>query len=139
MKSNKEPKKYAVKIIYDTGDTFHNEYGLERTLDIEWNNIEKAKQAIKDIENHYKNFMHLKYNYSVSKAEMKKIREKLPKYPWYKKPDSCGYWELTIMLENDEGERVYESAFWTGYFESLVGAEIIEIPPDKTGHSFRTR
>jgi len=137
MKSNKEPKKYAVKIIYDTGDTFHNEYGLERTLDIEWNNIEKAKQAIKDIENHYKNFMHLKYNYSVSKAEMKKIREKLPKYPWYKKPDSCGYWELTIMLENDEGERVYESAFWTGYFESLVGAEIVENGPDLSGHSFR--
>lgn len=119
-------KKYSIEITYDTGDTFHNEYGLTRTLDIQWNNIEKAKQAIKDIENHYKNHIHLRCNYSVSKEEMKKIKEKLPKYPWYKKPDSSGYWELYILLETDEGNRVVESAFWTGYFESLVGAEVKE-------------
>ncbi len=138
MKKEK-PKKYSIQITYDTGDTFHNEYGLTRNLDLQWDDLEKAKQAVKDIESHYKNHIHLKYNYDVSKKEQKKIRENLSNHPWYKKPNSCGYWELAIMLENDEGERVYESAFWTGYFESLVGAEIVENKDDLSKYSYRTR
>ena len=123
---------YGIKVIYDTGDTFHQEHDVEYTLSLTWENLDKAKQALKDIEEHYHCYMICKKEWNAGKKEIKKARDKAMKSPWCsevcsEKSTHSDYWNYSLLLENDEGERVDEHICWTGYFESMVGADIINV------------
>lgn len=52
-------KKYTIKYTYDTGDSFKNEYDLEDTIDISWDNLDIAKKNLERIEQHYKQYKEL--------------------------------------------------------------------------------
>jgi len=133
---------YGIKIIYDTGDSFHHEYDVEHMLNLKWKDIEKAKKALKDIEDHYSCYMICNKKWYAGENEMMNAREKAMKSPWCSnvcKENSShrDYWNYSLMLENDDGERVNEHCDWVGYFESLVGADIVE---DEDGEmSFRIK
>jgi len=41
-------KKYKIKIIYDTGDSFHNETDVEGEVEeVYWNGLDQAKKGLK--------------------------------------------------------------------------------------------
>lgn len=124
-------KTYKIEITYDTGDSFHQEYGVKSTLPILWNDLSKAKQAIKDIEEHYHYVMIMEREVNAGKKERATTKAIAEKKPWFNKT----YPTVSILLENDEGKRENHSSFWTGYFESLVSADILEVPEE--GMSFK--
>ena len=121
--------KYIIKIIYDTGDSFHTEKDCEEFLKLEWNDLDKAKQALKEIKDHYTYYLFMKREYDADEKQQKAMQKKCRNEPWiYDKCSLSNKYEyefFNINLENDQGERVKEFVFWCGYFESLTGAEII--------------
>ena len=130
-----EENMYKVTITYDTGDSFHREDGVIEDLEMQWVSIDKAKQALKDIEEHYFFYMMMKKEWNADKNDQKKAKKNAQGKPWYA-GDRHPYY--SVLLENDEGERVSKHAFWTGYFEHLVGGEVGEVEPTRDGMSFRT-
>ena len=131
---------YQIVVTYDTGDSFHQEHDVEETVNMEWNDLDKAKQALKDIESHYHCYMICHKEWNADKKDKDQARAKAMKAPWCS--DVCkdnsshrDYWNYSILLENDDGERKDCHICWTGYFESMVGADIVSTP-DK-GLSFR--
>jgi len=130
--------KYKIKIDYDTGDSFHTERDCEAFLELEWKDLDKAKQALKEIQDHYTYYLFMKQEYSASKKQLEAMQKKCHKKPWISdKSDYSNKYEFefyTVMLENDEGVRVGESTFWCGYFERLNGADIV---PEESDMSFR--
>lgn len=128
---------YSVKIIYDTGDSFHRTDGVEEIIrDISWTKLEKAKQALRDIQAHYHLYMILYKEWNVDKADKEKAIKFAKSQPWYHTGERERYDYFYVMLENDDGDRVkVYTASWCGFFESLVGADIVLAPED--GFSFR--
>tara|TARA_R110000824_G_scaffold12226_7_gene53652 strand:- start:61771 stop:62181 length:411 start_codon:yes stop_codon:yes gene_type:complete len=124
--------KYSIEITYDTGDSFHQENGLTETISkVSWDDMDKAKKALKDIEDHYHQYMIINREWNAGKKEKDEAREIAMKAPWCYKPceedtSESDYWTYGIMLEDDDGERKHVHCFWTGYFEHLVGADILE-------------
>lgn len=115
------PKRLKIKITYDTGNSFHRESNVIRYLKLEFNDLDKAKLALKYIKDHYNFYMICEKELDASKKQKEEALKKAKKSPWY---STDGYPDFTIRLENDDGELVNENVFWTGYFESLVGADI---------------
>ena len=122
---------YAVKIIYDTGDSFHRETGVEHILDLTFTDLEKAKQALKDIEAHYTFYLKM-HEYDMSKRQKDRVHRGARKQPWFASDEYPFY---SVLLENDAGLRVEERTCWCGYFETLVGGDIFSTAEE--GLSFR--
>ncbi len=122
---------YSIKVIYDTGNSFHKEYGVEHDIKLSWLSLEKAKQALRDIQAHYHFYMILNKEWNADKKDKEKALKFAQSRPWCTKE----YPENFILLENEDGERIEINAVWCGYFESLVGADIVSTPEE--GLSFR--
>lgn len=110
---------YKIEYDYYTGDSFGTE-DRTSTLEFEWELVDKANEALKRIEEHWRwydeNCRHHYYS-----------REDVVTYPepaWHK-----GLYESIIKLELDNGEEVEFWAPWCGYFEGLYGAEIKQSLP----------
>jgi len=133
---------YRVEITYDTGDSFHQEHDVKHVIEeIEWASLEKAKQALKDIEEHYMLYMICHKEWNAGKKDKEDARAKAMNAPWCS--EVCGeksahrdYWNYSLLLEDDNGERKNVHCCWVGYFEHLVGADIID--SGEEGMSFRT-
>lgn len=133
---------YGITVIYDTGDTFRRENDVEHTLNITWNNLDKAKQALQDIQEHYRCYTVEKKEWNADKKNIKKARDKAMKSPWCShvtndKSPERDYWQFSILLENDNGERIDEHVCWCGYFENLVGADIVSVNNGDLGFRIR--
>lgn len=114
---------YRIDITYDTGDSFKKELGLVHTInEVSWKSISKAKKALKDIEKHYAYYMVMNKEYDAGKEDKEKAQRSAVRSKWYSKD----YPEFNLYLEGDNGERVRVHVCWTGYFESLVGGDIVE-------------
>lgn len=124
---------HKLKITYDTGDSFHHEYGVTGEVDLKWTKLEKAKKALKDIEAHYKWYMIMNKEWNVDKNDQKKATRIAEKAGWYNRQ----YPQVSVLLEDDEGKRVNVSAFWCGYFETLVGVDVESSPEDGLSVRFR--
>lgn len=117
---------YKIKITFDTGDSFHRERDIEEYLDIVFSNKNKAIKAMKDIEDHYTAYVFLHEEYNVDEKDKDKMMKKIKKCDWFVNGKYEDAWVGSIALENDNGERIEENVFWTGYFESLCAIDIIE-------------
>jgi hypothetical protein len=107
---------YQIKYSYQTGNSFGSE-DMDGILEYEWEDLNNAKDALKRINQHYKWYQGQRYSYM----------EKTPKPKWLKisgqyMSDEC------INLKMDNGKEIQFWCPWCGYFESLYGAEIIQIP-----------
>ena len=111
-------KKYRIKIHYETGDSFGSK-NTESYLELEWNNLDVAKENLKRIEEHYSFYKKLERLYSSQKKD-KEVKKEMSKQRWavLKYPEYC------ILLLADNGKEMQMSAFWCGYFERLYYAEI---------------
>ena len=116
--------KYRIKYTYDTGDSFHNEYGLVGYLELEWENLEVAKANLVRIEEHYKQYEALNRNYT--NKQRKDIVGENKYKDWYVESN---YGDFMLKLKTDEGKDWQISAPWCGYFESLKYIEVESIDP----------
>lgn len=113
---------YSIEVTYDTGDSFHQEYDVKHMIgEVEWKSLKKAKQALKDLEAHYHWYMIIHKEWNVDNNDRKRATNKAKKCAWY----SHEYPDFTILLANDDGIRVPIRSCWTGYFDSMTGADII--------------
>lgn len=123
MKEAHQIKKYYIKIIYDTGDSFHHESDVEGVVrGISWDNVEAAKAALKRIEEHYEWYLKTREfgRFYYNSDEQKELEEEAKKAAWY----STKYPEYCIRVLDDDGKDFEISGYWTGYFETLKSAEI---------------
>lgn len=147
--------KYKIRVDYSTGDS----YGSRDTSDfieLEWDNLDIAKENLRRIKEHYEfyrqeNSYTRRYNKDAKDYSDRPWFVNVPK-PWLissdrridekdvkKFPGDVEYRpdpyfsQHCIKLIADNGNEMQMSCFWCGYFEHLIGAEIV---PDDTGMKF---
>lgn len=115
--------KYRIKVSYFTGDSFGSE-DAEEYVELEWTNLDIAKENLKAIQEHYK------YYQDIRKYKPEKTRKEwsvLLQDTWWYVPD----YDFCMKLKTDKNTFMQQSNFWCGTFEGLYGAEIEPIPdPD---------
>lgn len=103
---------YTILVEYRTGNSF-NMYDAEDTVPLTWNDKEKARKALRELNEHYQfskdSFDKGDSNYNPSHQ------------PWFVEE----YSTFSLQLENDDGERVRFSVDWCGYFERVEEFRII--------------
>lgn len=112
-----KPVYFTIKIRYETGGTFET-YTTTDKVGYVWTNIDKVKDALVRIKEHYAAKTSLDNRY-ISNAFKKFKKER-----WFCKDDE-DIWEHYLILQDDEGNPIKLNAFWCGYFETLYSAEII--------------
>ena len=123
---------YKIKIIYDTGDSYKTERGLEDYLDGEWSNLEVVTENLNRIRLHYEYYqLCTGYNFGKSKKQVEQEIKEFQKEKWFAgKATECIY---SLKLLTDDGtEYIQSCSQWCGYFESLVGAEVVQELPKFT-------
>jgi hypothetical protein len=103
---------YKIKIFYTTGDSFGSE-DTTAYLDLTWEDLEVAKQALARIKEHDDYYRDLNNTYKRNPKDPAK-----PK--WFTDQTS----EYSIPLPLDNGGVGHMGTFWMGYFENLRGAKI---------------
>ena len=119
---NQEKMNYKIKISYKTGDSF-NTYDAEDFLELEFKNLNNAKENLSRIKKHYEMYQNLN-RYNSNKEEIYHSNEN---EDWYvkSKVDKYYYAKNCLNLITDSGNNMQMRAFWCGYFEILESAEII--------------
>lgn len=106
--------KYAIRIGWNTGDSFHTESGLYDDIELGWSDIKVVEENVKRIEDHYKWYL----------GETSSWRDRVEKPKWLKYDEPYSH---RINLKLDNGSEHSYGAFWTGYFESLNSIEIVGV------------
>jgi len=104
---------YNINISYQTGSSFHTEE-CEELIERDWKDVDKVKECLQRIQNHYEFYQ--KYSNMYSKPKVK-----IPKGVVWDED----YKQISLELIDDNGKPFRYSNFWTGYFEKLHIAEII--------------
>lgn len=113
-------KKYEILIKYRTGDSFSYS-DREDTLELDFSNLEVAKENLQRIKKHYEYYQRLN-NWRIDKDLEKQL---VKNEDWFAQTDWDKFGENIIKLKTDEGKDFQLYVFWTGYFEKLYSAEII--------------
>lgn len=106
---------YKIKYYYTTGDSF-NSCDETAILEYSWDSMEKAKEALKRIKEHYE-WYKLKEHY---------INRDAKPPSWWKVDKVDKYFDHhRINLTLDNGKDVQFSCPWCGVFETLNRIEIV--------------
>lgn len=124
--------KYKIKITYDTGDSFKTERGLEEFIEGSWQNLDIVTENLNRIKEHYEYYeLCTGYNFGKSEKEVGRLIKEYENKEWYAGHANDCVYSLKLLL--DDGTEYTVSAYqWCGYFESLVGAEIVQELPKFT-------
>lgn len=109
---------YTIKVTYDIGDSFSNEYGCTCTVGAVWEDIEEARLAMKYIAEHYKASKYGNLGYSKDKEFINE--------PWYSKK----YTDMCLLVPVNGVMTQISTGTWCGYFESLTELEIVFEEPE---------
>jgi hypothetical protein len=110
---------HKIKYSYRTGDSF-NTYDREEFLEIEWKDLNVAKEALKRIKEHYKWYK------SVEDGRRYRDEPEVKQPVWWKvKNEHISTQHNLINLPLDNGKEIQMWCPWCGYFETLYGAEIV--------------
>jgi hypothetical protein len=90
---------YGIRVDYITGDSFRSEHIYGEDIGIAISDIDKAKENLKRIKEHY--------------------------FEFQDGPNRGRHEPLKLLL--DEKEDVILYPFWIGYFETLLGAEVYSL------------
>ena len=115
---------YHIEYSYRTGDSFGTQ-DHEDVLEYEWNDLEKAKESLARIKEHYTWYESKENHYG---------REKKVEEPsWHKisgEHAQLGGEHCILNIPMDNGNEVQFWPPWCGYFESLYGASIVSDEDD---------
>lgn len=117
--------KYKIKINYDTGDSFNSYQGEESELELEWDNMDVAKQNLQRIKAHYQ--LCLNTDNLSDRKKYKELVDAAKEEDWFTDETTFKY---TIKLKTDTGNDWQIHTFWCGYFERLNYAMIIPLDSD---------
>jgi hypothetical protein len=109
---------YFIKYSYYTGSSFGSE-DREEVLEFYWSSLEKAKEALQRIKEHYRWYKNVEDHYAHEKVEKPKWHNITGNYI-----DKYNE-HYMINLELDDGTEVHFWAPWCGYFEGLYDAKIV--------------
>ena len=113
--------KNQIRIYYETGDSFSLER-REDILELTWENIDIAKENLQAIKENYemnKEFSNIRWNSPKNIHES--IHDKYKDKWWYVEQ----YPKVSIFLKTDDNKLIQIGTYWTGYFETLLSAEVI--------------
>jgi len=141
---------YKIKICYQTGDSEHS-YETEDILDIEWENLDLAKENLQRLKEHHNMYVNLNeyhkeqtnfeilneniekkwfvytprlYSKKTNNAIEEKDKIKVGDDNWEYRPDiTDAEYDIKFVLDNGNTYQIY--AFWQGHFENIHSAEII--------------
>jgi len=103
---------YKIEISYRTGNSFNTDDCID-LIEYDWTDLDKAKESLKRIENHYKFYEEYSNMYTKPKV-------KIPiGVVW-----DTELKQVSLELVDDNGKPFRYSSFWTGYFEELYEAKI---------------
>ena len=109
---------YVIEVTYDSGDSYETRPNQKEILELTWEDLSVAKDNLKRIQEHYEFYKKL---YSANYTLKDKIKKDMIRQRWGVENDP----ERCLKLATDDGGEWQILAFWTGYFETLRGAEII--------------
>jgi hypothetical protein len=111
---------YKIKIDYRTGNSFGSHTETDG-IEYEWENLEMAKESLERIKNHYEFYKKNDHRYTK------------PEGPLPIGVIWSGEFGGLLLLEliSDSGKLFKYSSFWTGYFETLYSAEIVDDANDR--------
>lgn len=117
---------YTININYDTGDSFNSYPNQEETIELEFKNLEIAKENLIAIKEHYKLYKSYENSYSRKKDNEALENEYKDRY-W--KVSSNDPWadKYRINFKTDDGKIMQIYCFWCGYFENLNYAEVVPV------------
>jgi len=125
---------YKILVTYDTGNEIYAEYNVQGLLEFSWETLEKVKENLKRIHEHYKYYCEKTDSFSRyskrSKQDQKDWEQKKSKEKWFF-PNHV--FSMNLLMES--GEELPYSNFWCGFFESLTSAEIIETIEEDPKHN----
>jgi len=126
---------WTIEVDYQTGDSFHTEEILKEQIGLCWTNKKDAIAVLKIIEEHteYDDLTNCNYYGNLSEKKQKDRIAELKKRDWF----SEQWGSHTMHVINNDGERVYQSAFWAGYFETLHEARVVAVESEDDECVFR--
>lgn len=92
---------YRIKYNYDTGDSLNNECGLEDYIELDFDDIVVAKENLKRIEAHYKQYEAIESFYS--RNDTQKIIEENQNKDWFVKV------EKPCIFYKENRKRTYQA------------------------------
>lgn len=120
--------KYKIKISYETGNSFGRNTA-EDYFELEWENLDIAKQNLQFIKEHYEMYKELE-SYRNKKSKEEIFSENKDK-EWFVYKDGDPYFSQYCMkFKTDLGTYTQTSCFWCGYFETLYAASIEGVDND---------
>ncbi len=122
---------YEILVNFSDGDSFGN-WDSSEYLNLNWKNKEVARKNLQYIKEHHEMYKETEDVYR--KGILEEVREKYKNKPWYREKAGSDDTESgrlfliqhSLFLEDDNGNKVTQSAFWHGYFERLQSCEIVE-------------
>ncbi len=129
--------KYQIEVSYTTGNSFGSREEIDVIDKIKWNNLDAAKKSLKAINEHYKLYMLFNKEWNADKKQLEKELNAAKNKDWFYKDKNVEYWQVQIGLTQDDGTIKFISPFWCGYFESLWGAEILNVKDNDLKINFR--
>lgn len=127
---------YKLEVDYSTGNTFGTHDETTIIDDVEFADLESAKEALRFIAQHKK----LNEEYSSERDKVKRdlIKLDIQSKPWCVKSgfsDSFVF-SLYVRTSKDSTELHEVYAFWMGYFETLHEIRIIDVGHDELSMRF---
>lgn len=116
-------KKYKIKVEYSTGNSYGSE-DTESFIDLEWDNLDIAKENLQAIKEHWGFYREYGGHWFSNHKEKKDYSGKW----WYPEIDGvigADNIHHCMKLKADNGKTMQQWNFWCGYFEYLIGAEIV--------------
>lgn len=101
---------YKIEISYQTGDSFKTE-DAEQFIEYIWNDIKVVEQNLLRIKEHYEWYQDAQKRFNTKNLVKPKFVH--DKHDW------------SLLLVMDDGQEVYYSCFWIGYFETLYAAKVV--------------
>lgn len=108
---------YKIQVRYITGHSLKSEEDI-RILDLEWSNLDIAKENLQAIKEHYQFYTEI--NEVASKKDYAELVNKYKNKWWFVKDSKS-----SMKLKADNGNTMQQYNFWCGYFERLLEASIV--------------
>ena len=115
---------YIIKYDYNTGDSFHTEKNVIRTLELKFESLDVAKDALRRIKEHYKFYASVNKNWRITNKEREAITKEASKQDWAATKNGKIQYDFCLVIKTDNGNSFQFSAPWCGFFERLNEAWI---------------